>query len=237
MFRLKYAVPVLFLAATLAAAVVQGRASGRWTPLPPLDPYIAALAAVPAQIGEWQGTDTVLDDPDSLKRGGIDGYLSRRYRDRRTGDEMVVLVVCGRPGPISVHTPDVCYRGAGFTAVGEAARADYPLADRKLTLWNLRFHPPASRAGDADLEIRWGWLAGQGVEAPVNPRIAYAGSPALYKLYVIQERRPQAAARPATPPPATPGPPAEVADPAAAFLSAFVPALEARLRPPAEVSQ
>lgn len=222
--RWKYAIPGLFLAATLAAAAWQGRAAGRWTPLPPLDPYVDALAAVPAQLGEWQGTDTTLDDPDSLKRGGIDGYLSRRYRHRRTGDEVVVLIVCGRPGPISVHTPDVCYRGAGFTAVGEPALVDCRLPDRKLALWDLRFHPPAARAGDADLEIRWGWLAGGPLEAPANPRLAFAGKPALYKLYVIRERRPQAAAKPS---PA--GPAAE--EPVAAFLAAMVPALEASLTP------
>ena len=84
MSRRVFVIPVLFLAATLIAAAVQGRASGRWTPLPPLDPYVAALAGVPAQLGEWQGAETTLDDPDSLKRGGIDGYLSRRYRHRRT---------------------------------------------------------------------------------------------------------------------------------------------------------
>lgn len=230
MSRWKLTIPAFFLAATLAAAAWQGRASGRWVPLPPLDAYVAALDAVPSQLGEWQGADAPLDDPDSLKRGGIDGHLSRRYRHRRTADEVSVLVVCGRPGPISVHTPDVCYRGAGFVAVGEPAPADYRLGERKLTLWGLRFHPPAARAGSPDLEIRWGWSGGGPLQAPTNPRVAFAGQPALYKVYVIQERRPQAAAKPSEPAAA---PAKDVVEPVAAFLGLFVPSLEAALTPSA----
>lgn len=226
MSRRQYAIPGLFLALTLAVAAVQGRATGRWTPLPPLGPYVDALEGVPAQVGEWEGADAPLDDPDSLKRGGIDGYVSRRYRHRRTGDEVTVLIVCGRPGPISVHTPDVCYRGAGFTAVGEPALSDCRLPDRTLAMWRLRFHPPAMRAGAADLEIRWGWFAAGPLEAPSNPRVAFAGAPALYKLYVIQERRPPA---PRGSPPRPTGPAGEDPEPIAGFLAAFLPTLDATL--------
>lgn len=227
-----WATPALFLTVTLGAAYLQGRATGRWVPLSPLGPYTEALVAVPDEAGSWVGTDAPLDDPDSLARAGIAGHLSRRYRDRATGEEVTVLVVAGRPGPISVHTPDVCYRGAGYTAVGDAARTAAAAGGRQVPLWGLRFRPPAARAGAADLEIRWGWLAGAGLEAPANARLAYAGLPALYKLYVIRERRPRPTAAAA----AAATPPAAVADPTEAFLAAFLPALETALgqTPPAK---
>jgi hypothetical protein len=176
-----------------------------------------------------------LDDPDALVRAGIQGHLSRRYRNRRSGEEVAVLVVCGRPGPISVHTPDICYRAAGYSPVGEPARTDYALGDRKQPLWGLRFHPPASRAGTSDLEIRWGWLAGDGLVAPENSRVAFAGKPALYKLYVIQERHPIDVTKtmPAPTGPGQPPPPLVATQTSAGldFLTAFVPALERALHP------
>ena len=41
----------------------------------------------------------------------LEGWLARRYLHRRTGVVVHVLLLCGRPGPLSVHTPEVCYYG------------------------------------------------------------------------------------------------------------------------------
>ena len=37
-----------------------------------------------------------------------------------------VLLLCGRPGPVSVHTPDLCFPGAGFQEAGEPTRCPIP---------------------------------------------------------------------------------------------------------------
>ena len=49
-----------------------------------------------------------------LEIGQIDGYLSRTYTNQGTGATVSLLIVGGKPGPISVHTPDICFSGAGY---------------------------------------------------------------------------------------------------------------------------
>ncbi len=211
----KWAVPVVVGVGVVAAAVAHGSLTGRWRPLLPLDGFTARLADVPKQVPGWAGEDVPLADAEDLPRAGIAGHLHRRYTRGGTSDAVTVLIVCGRPGPISVHTPDVCYRSAGYTAVGDIDAPAVLVGARPVPCQRLRFRPPAGRVGAGDLEIRWAWSGSAGVSAPANPRIAFAGEPALYKLYVIRET---GAGKPA-------------ADPSEQFLSTFIPALEDALRP------
>jgi hypothetical protein len=52
--------------------------------------------------------------------------------------------------------------------------------------WTARFHKTAGVAQE-DLRIFWSWQApGGDWSAPENPRLTFARSPALYKLYVIR---------------------------------------------------
>ena len=38
--------------------------------------------------------------------------------------DATALILCGRPGPVSIHTPDVCYRGLGYEPTGSPSRWD-----------------------------------------------------------------------------------------------------------------
>src|SRR5436305_1973967 len=74
------------------------------------------LGGLPLSVGDWQGQALELD-PRQISKAGISGYLMRQYVHRPTGNAVTVLLLCGRPGPIAVHPPDVCYGGAGFATV------------------------------------------------------------------------------------------------------------------------
>jgi len=174
-----------YLVLALGYGVVHGRYTGRWVPLPSLENYTQRLPNVPMRAGEWAATDLPLDE-EELSRSGIHGHLYRQYRSRKTGESLSLLIVCGRPGPISVHTPDICYRDAGYTAVGEAEKRTIRFENRTAEFWRLRFRPPG-RATGRELEIYWAWASDKGFVAPDNPRIAFAGQPALYKVYVVRE--------------------------------------------------
>jgi Protein of unknown function (DUF3485) len=182
---------VVYSLAILLTAVAVGRSTGRWSPLPSLDRYTGALEQLPLKAGNWVGQPVPLEDAESLERAGIFGHLHRQYRDAQTGGTVTMLLLCGRPGPISVHTPDVCYRGAGFIPFGEPTQQ--PVAVDKMgtvPFWWLRLQPPnaAARVGN-EMEIRWAWVAPTtGVAAPNLPRVQFAREPALYKLYVISSR-------------------------------------------------
>jgi len=85
-----------------------------------------------------------------------------------------------------VHTPDVCYQGAGFTLAASPARSSAAPGEAGAEFWAARFLW-AGPAPGSHRRIFWAWNAGGGWQAPDNPRLAFARYPALYKLYVIRE--------------------------------------------------
>src|SRR4029077_13786763 len=85
------------------------------------------LPRLPVAIDDWEGTD-VDNDVTAKHTADIQGILQRRYVQRGSGEEIMIALVCGRPGPISVHTPDVCYQGAGFRMAAEPAKHPVALA-------------------------------------------------------------------------------------------------------------
>jgi hypothetical protein len=182
---------VLLFGIVAAILIVDGYVHGRWTERwgGTAD---AALAAerlpVPMTIGEWQGQ---AKDPLSERettQAGFRAHFIRVYTNRRSGAAATVLLACGRPGPLSVHTPDVCYRGLGFQSFG--APSDFRMeAENGEVLGELRkcqFGKPDS-GSPVQLRVVWAWNSNGTWKAPSNPRIAFAGAPALYKLYVIHE--------------------------------------------------
>jgi hypothetical protein len=176
------------LAATLAALLgdvcLYGLWTNRWKNTRELEAAVARLSAVPREVGSWRGQDLALTARE-LQEAEIAGYLHRRYEDRRTKAAVTVLLVCGRAGPLSVHTPDICYRGSGYqggacvhSSVDVGRPGNVPL------FWAATFRKPQATA--AALRIYWSWNARDRWEAPANPRLAFAGRPALYKLYLVR---------------------------------------------------
>jgi len=131
------------------------------------------------------------------------GYVNRKYVDRETGDVVSLAIYVGPPGPIAVHTPEVCYSSRDYTAEGARKRVDFPGSNEiGHTLWNTRFR--SNNAIGERLSVYYGWLADDAWTAAESPRFAYAGSPMLFKLQI-----------------AAPVPPADAAeqkDPCRAFL-------------------
>lgn len=164
-----------------------GTWTGRWAPSHDLERAVERLPQVPREVGDWRGEDVELGARE-IERAEIAGYVYRRYRHARTGDEYTVLLLCGRSGPMSVHTPDVCYRGAGFKQAADAVAAEVPRlgSEDAANLWTAEFGKEGSQVGRR-LQIYWGWcLPGGEWQAPANPRVAFAGKPAVYKLYVVR---------------------------------------------------
>lgn len=175
----------LALVATLG--VVHGLCVDRWGPSGQLQEATTALDRFPPAFGEWTGAD--LDyDPESLARAGIRRCVFRRYQVPQTREAVSVLLVCGRGGPISVHTPDVCYAGVGYRQVTDVTGSDVTDgAGVRHTFRTARFAKPGS-VSKGQLEIFWAWSRDGSIwEGPENPRLSLARSPGLYKLYVVRE--------------------------------------------------
>lgn len=183
--------PLVAVATTaFGVGVVYGVGTDRWRNSPQMESALRRLEAVPLEVGDWKGTDLPYEAED-FARAGIKGAVFRSYRNSRTGAAVTALLVCGRGGPISVHTPDVCYAGTGYEAVSRQVRTTLSAGPdgAAVGFWALQFAKPDAVA-PTRLEIYWAWSTGGPFEAPDNARMAYARAPALYKLYVVREFAP-----------------------------------------------
>jgi hypothetical protein len=171
---------VLASAAVIACGVVHGFWKDRWVKSPEPVQAAARYADVPLTIAEWDG-ETI--DSKSQQGDEVSGWLQRRYRNRRTGEAVIIALVCGRPGPVSIHTPDVCYGASGFN-VGTPHRVTVP--GNKGEFWTADA-VKGSATGETQLRIFWGWDDGFGWRAADDARQTFPRAPVLHKLYVLRE--------------------------------------------------
>jgi hypothetical protein len=201
----------------LTSGAVPGLWTGRWVPSAVLEEGAARLSSIPPTAGDWD-SQALEVDPRQLEVARASGHLHRRYVDRRSGRAVVVLLLCGPPGPISVHTPDVCFRGAGYEEVAAPARYTAP-GDADAQFWVRRFQKQA--AVPVPVRVLYGWSTWGAWEAPDHPRWTFASRPVLYKLYLIRElaRKDEAL---------------DETDPALDLLRALLPQLRSALAPDPE---
>jgi hypothetical protein len=166
----------------LASGAIHGRWTNRWQLSTEVRQAAERLRAVPARFGDREGQD-VPRDVRQFQQAEADGHVVRRYVHKQTGDEMMLMIVCGRPGPMATHTPEVCYRGAGFEPKADPVRVRRE--GIAATLWVADFVKERA-LGPETLRIFWAWGAAGRWTAADNPRISYARQAALYKLYVIR---------------------------------------------------
>src|SRR5829696_5002011 len=102
---LRFLPAVVALSLVAAYGVFEGLWTERWGPSANAGVVVERLAAVPLTVGEWEAQELTLS-PREVEKAEISGYLSRQYVHRPTGNTLTVLLVCGRPGPVSLHTPD-----------------------------------------------------------------------------------------------------------------------------------
>jgi hypothetical protein len=207
---LRFLPPLLAAVLVIGTGIVHGFWSDRWAPA--VEPQEAAdrYAAIPMTVGEWEGKD--FDKP-AENVPGVVGSLQRRFTHRITGATVTVALVCGRPGPVSIHTPDSCYTASGYDFGTRSPVALGPGTD----FWTADA-VRVKATEETRLRLFWAWNAGQGWTAPDDARTAYARYPVLHKLYVLRELN--SLAEPIKD------------DPGLTFLRALLPELDARLFAP-----
>ena len=153
--------PIFCAAALLVASgVVHRYWTGAWT-RSEIEPAVFAVRwrMFSMNVGEWQGVDGEIDEGQLTTAEAV-GHVLRKYVRRDSGAEVSILILCGRPGPMCVHQPTICYGGLGFEkeketaskfqAEGEGPEADFNRLD-------LIKH---ERVGAARLRIYYGWNSG-----------------------------------------------------------------------------
>lgn len=144
---------------------------------------------IPGESREWSLRSLDLS-PGAQKKAGIQQSVMRRYIHRDTNQEVSLLLVNGRGGPMSVHTPEVCFESSGYTLAGEKVRYTYrDDALNQADFWLAEFQKKHSFGTDR-LRIYWSWHVEGKWQAPENPRLAFARQMVVHKLYLIHRIRP-----------------------------------------------
>jgi hypothetical protein len=205
---------IIALGLLLISGLWHGLCTERWQPSAALGEAIARVEHVPLQIGDWQG-QAEKEEADEFDMAGARGHWTRTYVHKHGGARLLVILMCGRAARMSVHTPQVCYGGAGYDMPNDPVRF-HMAAEPAGTFWTATF---SKRSGEAsELRLYWAWNAHGPWEAADNPRWQFRGAPFLYKLYVAHDLTGTA----------DPGPAADVG---AEFLRQFLPVLDRTLFP------
>lgn len=182
----KFVVVVVSLIILAGTGLVHGWWTERWVKSEALREAVAKVALVPNQVGEWTAEDLPGQEEDFNMAGAL-GYWTRVYRHPRHAGSILVILMCGRSGHMAVHTPEVCYRGAGFDMLEEpiAYTVRNESGEGLGQFRTARFAKPVG--GSRDLRLFWTWNATGSWVAPASPRWEFGGKPFLYKLYVSHE--------------------------------------------------
>ncbi|MFO0865534.1 MAG: exosortase-associated EpsI family protein [Gemmataceae bacterium] len=164
----------------VGAGLVHGKLYDRWGSSQALEDAVARVDQVPMEIDGLIG-ETQSAEAEEFRAARAKGYWVRTYRDPDRKTECLVILMCGRPGDMSIHTPDVCYKGAGYEMFGQPSTA----AIGELGLfWTARFVKQS--LGNDDLRLYWAWTNDGAWRAPESPRWEFRGGRFLYKLYIAR---------------------------------------------------
>jgi hypothetical protein len=141
------------------------------------------------------------------------GYVLRQYTNSSTGEVVNLALILGPPGPIAVHTPEVCFSSRAYQPLHERERFSVSDVDgSEDTFWTVAYRTRNLR-GDL-MRACWAWSAGSRWSAADDARFAFAAKPYLYKIQLA-----------GFPPP---GANLEVSDPCRNFLRDFLPAVRVK---------
>jgi hypothetical protein len=203
-------------AALIAAGLVHGFWTDRWSPATETREAAELLPTLPLDIGDWRGKDL------EVKAGptaGVAGCLQRSYFNAHRGVTVVVALMCGRPGPVATHTPEVCYGANGYD-VGEKKSVSIDGGDVPGKFW--KSDAVRTRAAEeTKVRLYWAWNGGAGWVASHDARIEFPRHqyPVLHKLYVLREI-------------SGPGDASTKDEPCEAFLHVLLPAMQQKLFAP-----
>jgi len=192
---------------TLAGGVLYGGYVHRWNAPAELTAAAIQLEKLPRVIGSWRAIDDLSIDESALEMLECAGYVSRQYVNESTGQSIQCAVIVGPPGPIAVHTPEVCFSSRAYDIQGERTETHIkasPSGDH--SFWKLDFK--SSNASADGLRVYYAWSTGPLWQAATSPRFKYAGEPRLYKIQLAAYVSPSLSP--------------EHADPGQQFLEEFV---------------
>lgn len=176
------------------------------------------LKSLDEAVGRWEAKESresVLD-PEIARVAGSSDSLIRTYVDKKTGVAVVVLILYGRAGPVTAHTPEVCYSSQGYDQL-EKFDLDLPGTNQgTIRLRSLLFTKKGGQEG-AQQEVFYAFRSEGRWSPDVEGRWkTLETNPPVFKI-MIQRRLAERERR-------------NVNNPCIQFLAEMLPALERRIR-------
>lgn len=169
------------IATTVAVGLVHGRWTNRWGERPDILSASVRLEKLPLKVGDWESKGNIPLDPETVRILQCSGSVNRIYEHAKTGERVSVAVLLGPFGPISVHTPEICYSSQNYHIAQERSRwAASESAESEDEFWDVSMQ--GNDVSSAPFRVLYGWTNDKTWHAAQNPRFSYGGSPFLYKL-------------------------------------------------------
>ncbi len=186
---MKYLPFAAVLVVLAVGTLIEGKLSDRWgrESSDKLIEFTNRLAEVPKEFGDWTGVDDPIDEAE-FKASNCTGYVSRTYSNK-DGQRVNVYLVAGSARHVTIHTPDWCYVGAGYVMEDEPQQytlQDAPGLPSLPEFLTTRFLKEDTLATH-HIRIFWSFSDDGNWRGPRMPKPAFAGRPAMYKIYMITE--------------------------------------------------
>ena len=176
----RWAAFAVAIGSLVLGGTLYGYHTNRWGPRPDLVAAGVWLSTMPEVVGSW-----VLVEKSELSRSVREqvqctGYSIRRYIRRSDGARVDVALIAGPPGPIAVHTPEICYSSRAYEQRSDRQAVAMDAAGAEHTFWRVDFRTRNLLA--EGLRVHYGWSNGGVWKASIAPRYEFAAGPPLYKL-------------------------------------------------------
>lgn len=171
---------VLMALVIVGAGLAYGHYSQRWGPPADIATAVERLDTLPRQLGNWTAVEDLSMGESAITMLQCAGYANRRYVNSDNNQVLHVAIIVGPPGPIAVHTPEICYSSRAYEIQKSREVAKIDWKSQSHSFWEVEF---GSRNALADsLKVMYGWSDGKQWQAANSPRFEFAALPYLYKL-------------------------------------------------------
>jgi hypothetical protein len=170
---------------TIVPALIEGQYVNRWGTPPDLAGAAERVESFPREFGAW----TYLEDgdrlnPDVCSQLGIQGYMSRAYKNRTTDDVVRVLLMVGQSGPLLRHPPYICYANMANEQIGDMTKLQVSTT-KPAGEFNLLEYKRARSVTNDRFLVAYGLAADAIWKVPAMPRIEFGAAPLLYKVQLL----------------------------------------------------
>jgi uncharacterized protein DUF3485 len=175
------ALAVIGILLITSVGYVYGRLSQRWGPSPNLQAAADHLQTFPKQLGDWNFLEELSMEESTVDMLECAGYVLRRYQNQTTGDTVTITIIVGPPGPIAVHTPEICYSSRAYSIKDKRKIISFDNGTSEPhTFWQTAFR--STRIATNIQHVYYAWSTGDTWQASKRPRYQFGGLPMLYKI-------------------------------------------------------